>query len=567
VSQPVAALSRSWSAALPVSNSPAARNFFLLTAAITIAVMLGAAYFPVARGLTSIFVTLFIRLDYWASIGLLLLIIAAVFIPDRLPYKMLLLWIADHPRVIAAATAVVLCAGSLLIYQNHPLAMDEYVQLLQSQIFAGGQLSGRFPPTLLNWLIPQGFQNYFLVVSAQTGAVASNYWPSFALLLAPFSFLGIPWACNPLISAATLIVIHRLALRIFNDREVAGLAVLLTLASPVFFCNGISYYSMPAHLLANSLYALLLTQPTQRSAFAAGLVGSVALTLHNPVPHLLFALPWLVWLATRPHRIQLLVSIAAGYAPLCLLLGFGWFWFTGELRQSALQASAAAEIQLEQVARLSQAFGPPDRFVLLARLVGLAKMWVWAVPGLLLLAATGAWNRRDNIFCRLLVYSALATLVGYLFVPVDQGHGWGFRYFHSAWLTMPLLGAAASKNDATRSFVVGCALLTLVFGIGFRAWQVHDFVADDLAQVPAYSGTERRVIILDPRASYYGADLVQNDPWLRGKIIRMITRGTADDEAMMHDHFPDMHRVYSDEYGTVWSAAPVYIRSSGHKTK
>jgi hypothetical protein len=282
---------------------------------------------------------------------------------------------------------------------------------------------------------------------------------------------------------------------------------------------------------------------------------------------MLFALPWLIWLATCPRRIQLLASIAIGYAPLCILLGLGWFWFTGELRQADLQAAAAANIQFEHVARLGQAFALPDPSIWLARLVGLAKIWVWAVPGLLLLAAMGAWNRRDNIFCRLLVYSALATFVGYLFVPVDQGHGWGFRYFHSAWLTLPLLGAAASKNDGTRSFVVGCALLTLVFGVGFRAWQVHDFVAEDLAQMPAYSGTERRVIILDPGASYYGADLVQNDPWLRGKVIRMITRGTADDAAMMHDHFPDMHRVYADEYGTVWSAAPVYARSSGHKTK
>ncbi|MGG2305238.1 hypothetical protein ACE4Z6_27835, partial [Salmonella enterica] len=80
----------------------------------------------------------------------------------------------------------------------------------------------------------------------------------------------------------------------------AGLAILLTVASPVFFANGISYYSMPAHLFANALYALLLIDPTPRRAFAAGLLGSIALTLHNPVPHLLFALPWIGWLALRP---------------------------------------------------------------------------------------------------------------------------------------------------------------------------------------------------------------------------------------------------------------------------
>jgi hypothetical protein len=554
VNQSVAGMSGSWSAALPVANSPAARSFFLVTGAITVAVMLGAAYFPGSQALTSIFVTLFVRLDYWASISLLLILIATLFIPNSVPHRQLLLWIGQHPGRVATATAVALCAGSLLIYQNHPLAMDEYTQVLQSQVFAAGHLNGRFPPALFNWLIPEGFQNYFLVTSPQTGAVASLYWPSFALLLAPFSFLGIPWACNPLISAATIMMIHRLAMRLFGDQETAGLTVLLTLASPVFFCNGISYYSMPAHLLANTLFALLLTQPTPRRVFSAGVVGSVALTLHNPVPHLLFALPWLLWLATRPRRMQLLACIASGYAPLCVLFGLGWFWFTGELRQSHLQAAAAANTQLEHIARLGHAFALPEGSTGVARLVDLAKIWVWAVPGLLLLSVMGAWNCRDNILCRLLAYSALLTFVGYLFVPFDQGHGWGFRYFHSAWLALPILGAAAVRDEQTRALVVGCALLTLVFGVGFRAWQVHDFIADDLAQMPAYTGTEHRVIILDPTTAYYGADLVQNDPWLRGDIIRMISRGRADDEAMMQAYFPDMHRVYGDVHGTVWSS-------------
>jgi hypothetical protein len=47
----------------------------------------------------------------------------------------------------------------------------------------------------------------------------------------------------------------------------------------------------------------------------------------------------------------------------------------------------------------------------------------------------------------------------------------------------------------------------------------------------------------------------------------MITRGAADDQAMMRDHFPDMHRVYSDQYGTVWSTAPVSEQRSGRKSK
>jgi len=125
--------------------------------------------------------------------------------------------------------------------------------------------------------------------------------------------------------------------------------------------------------------------------------------------------------------------------------------------------------------------------------------------------------------------------------------------------TAALLPAPAVRNifadSETRSFAVACALLALVVGTGFRAVQMHTFIAQDQSQVPAYSGAERRVVIIDPRSSFYGLDLVQNDPWLRGSVVRMITNGSAADAQMVHEHFPELHQVYSDPFGSVWSAA------------
>ena len=115
-----------------------------------------------------------------------------------------------------------------------------------------------------------------------------------------------------LIRFLTLVVIHRLALELFDNREAAGFALMLTIASPVIFANGISYYSMPAHLLANSVFALLLVRPTPRRAAAAGVVGSLALVLHNPVPHMLFAAPWFVWAGDTPGRLEVARSAGRG---------------------------------------------------------------------------------------------------------------------------------------------------------------------------------------------------------------------------------------------------------------
>ena len=564
---------------VPVVPSAGPRTLFLIGAIVTTAILLWTHQLRQSgdmHGLATSFFVLFADNDFPGTVCALLILVGALIGSRYLPARRFVHWAGDQPLVIAIITASLLALGTLVIYHNHPLAMDEYAAYFQSRVFAAGQLHGRFPAPQLDWLIPRGFQDYFLNVSRATGSVAETYWPGFALLLTPFTWAGVPWLCNPVISALTLLVIHRLALEMFHDSEAAGFALLLTIASPVIFANGISYYSMPAHLLANSVFALLLVQPTPLRAVAAGVVGSLALTLHNPVPHMLFAAPWLVWVATRQRGMRLFASLVAGYLPLCVLLGLGWFLFSGELLREGLVSTAEPAALSHRLQHMIEIFTLPNATVVLARLIGIAKTWVWAVPGLMILAAAGAVRWRQDALCRLFTASALLTLFGYFLVPVDQGHGWGYRYFHSAWMALPLLATAALfrptrirseaslrsrlfEDGDTKSFVATCILLTLVFGVGFRAWQLQDFMARDLSQVPQYTGTERRVVILDGRHSFYGADLVQNDPWLRLNEIRMYSHGAAADEQMMGQYYPELHRVYADRYGTVWSGA---LRSS-----
>jgi hypothetical protein len=533
------------------------------------------------HGLAPIFFVLFVYQDNWATAVELLILVAAILLGSRVPARTILRAAGEYPGTIAAIAAVILSAGTLFVYHDHPLSMDEYAAYFQSQVFASGHMSGQFPVALTDWLIPSFFQDFFLQISHANGHVASTYWPGHALIMTPFALLGVPWACNPVLSALTLLVIHRLAMRMFEDVEAAGLALLLTIASPVIFGLGISYYAMPAHLLANSLYALLLIQPTPLRSLVAGVVGSVALCLHNPVPHMLFAAPWLIWIAARPNGLRLLGLLFAGYLPLSILLGIGWFEFSDHLRSEGRE-SPLAVTDANRLQAILALFSPPTATVLLGRLIEVAKLWVWAVPGLLILASYGAARWYRNTLCRLFAASALITLIGYVFFPFDQGHGWGYRYFHSAWMALPLLATAAIfrpvqtvdatadrpaglfENTDTRQFVATCALLTLVFGVGWRAWQMQDFMHYDVTQIPRYAGTERRVVLIDPKQSFYGQDLVQNDPWLRGNVTRMITHGATADAAMMQGQFPDMHRVYSDKYGAVWSATGVPLASDAH---
>lgn len=495
--------------------------------------------------------------DLYAFLPYVAILFAALLPPVRELGVRAAIWCGEYPGPLAASTSLALAAGALFVYRAYPLSMDEYTVLFQSEIFAAGRLAGQFPPELLDWLIPKAIQGKFLKPDSYTGAVAATYWPGFSLLLAPFTLLGVPWLLNPLIGGATVLVMHRIGLALFGTKESAGYVALLTLASPAVTVNALSYYTMPAHLLANALYLLLLLKPTVKKALLAGLVGSIALVLHNPIPHMFFALPWIVWLAFQPGGRKLIGSLAAGYLPLCLLIGFGWAMYLDRLKLVTRYGEVAApaglvEMVLSRMRLILEWFYEPS---LALHILGFAKLWVWAVPALIVVAALGAWRlRRERGLWVAIAASGLATYVGYFYVPFDQGHGWGYRYFHQAWLVLPLFAVAALRNrpqPALSGYLAGCALLSLVLLTSFQALQVNTFIARHMKQLPVVSA-KVRVVIINPLSGYYAWDLVQNDPFLRNPVILLLSRGAPADRAMMAKVFPRYQLLAADRQASLW---------------
>lgn len=487
--------------------------------------------------------------DFYVLGPFLAILAAALLVPVRAAGLRLARWCGERPLPAAALATALLALGAHLVFRARPLVMDEVTVLFQSESFAAGALSGQLPPALIDWLVPGFFRERFFRLALEDGQIASAFWPGFALLLTPFTALGVPWVLNPLLGGATVLVMHRLALVLLGSRESAGLAVLLTVASAVVAINGMTYYAMPAHLLANGIFALLLLSPTPGRAALAGLLGSLALVLHNPVPHLLFALPWVAWLAWRADRWRLLPALFAGYAPLCLLLGVGWSMYLAQLEHGSAQPGAVFLQRLQTVRGWTSSTG------LASHLFDLFKLWLWAVPALLVLAAVGAWERRGDAGAwRVLGASALLTYFGYFLVQFDQGHGWGFRYFHSAWLALPLFAVAAlarPERQALAGYAAGCALLSLAVLLPFRALQAEHYSDRHHAQAPTALG-DARIVIVNPRTGYYNWDLVHNDPFLRGPRITMISRGAERDREMMARHFPQYRLLGEDPRGSVW---------------
>ncbi len=474
----------------------------------------------------------------------------------------------DRNRYAAAAALwLVLCAGSLWVYRNHPLSMDEYAAVFQARVFAAGAMHGTFPPDLLDYLIPPDFQNNFLMVNRATGAVMSAYWPGYSLLLAPFVWLDIPWACNPTLVAMSFLLIGRVARDLADSPYAAGWAMLFALASPAFVANGIAYYSMPAHLLFNLAFAWLLLVPTPLRMFLAGLTGGFALVLHNPFPHAAFAIPWIVWLAVQRGRfLRNMGLLVAGYLPIALLFGAGWWVWRQQILAEALQAavagqqavSLAAPDIVERMQGLLRGFIGflhwPDVQIIYARLGGLAKLWLWAAPLLLLLAWWGARGERKPGI-RLLGASALLTFLAYFLIRFDQGHGWGYRYFHSAWGVLPVLGALGviklARGDARRVYrqIAMLALLSLAAANAQRLVQMGAFMQAHLAQFPPRAEAGRSIVLHNGNG-YYVRDLIQNDPWLRDAQTVLLVRNRADLEAVLK-HYSALREVARNRYGAM----------------
>jgi hypothetical protein len=356
------------------------------------------------------------------------------------------------------------------------------------------------------------------------------------MLLAPFEFLGIPWLCNACLAGLAIVLIHRITLEITNDQRAAGWALLFTLASGAFIANAISYYSMQAHLTANLLFVWLLLKPNPYRAFGAGVVGSLALVLHNPFPHVVFALPWIVAIARSEKIPRNLFWLMLGYLPLVIIVGAGW----PHLRAEITTGGSGFHVT---TTGLFSFLSLPDKSMMDMRVAATVKMWIWAVPCLFLFAFLGRLRRRDDQRVRLLAASAVLTFVAYVFVIFEQGHGWGYRYFHSAWGVVPILAGCAmtgrsESNGRFAAFAGAAAVLNLLIVVPLQLMHIDAVITRHSAQIPKPQRPGNNVYFIRADRGFYLADLVQMDPLLRAQDLLLFSRGPELDGELRRQNWP-----------------------------
>ncbi len=533
-------------------------KYFVLGCFVFTLIACGASYYcREIWKVNNIFISMFSQMDYWPLILLLVFFFVLYFFDFKLPER--LFQVIDKTWLVALLVGTALAVCHFTIYEARPYMIDEYCFDFQGQIFAEGKMVGHWPYELRYHLLPDYYHHHFFVMFPN-GDVFARYWPGHALLRAPFELVGVPWLLNILLAMGCLFLVKYLCWELFPKHPRAGLwGVLFLLASPGFLANALSLYPNTFYVFSSLGFVALLLVPTTKRIVFAGLLGSIAIVQHQPMPHALFALPWFVWLFKQEQGFKKVIVLCLGYLPIGLLVGVGWVWWMFSMGTPDKMGKPAGDM-LAMISSLPSAI--PLWSQPIVRTIALFKIWSWAIPGLGLLAVMGFWKSPKASALRYLGYSCITMYLGYYFSPYDSGHGWGYRYFEGAWGALIILAVAALyhvqhfQNDTVNGLhrkVGTAAIFGLLVMVPFRMIQIEQRVEEEIVHLPPFENNQIREIgFVDhlSRDQYRRYDLVHNDPFLRTPKILFWGHGQNYDSNIMKKMFFNFepnekdHRVY-----------------------
>ncbi len=452
------------------------------------------------------------------------------------------------PRSVGWGPWVLLCLGVIVatslgaffVTLNFPLSLDEYLARFQATLFASGRVTAPVPASWQPW--GQALAPGTLPLDRVSRVWVSNYLPVWAAVLTPFQLMRVPWLASPLLAAGSLALLP--AIRANVDpawRWNPWIAALILATSCQFLVNAMTLYAMTAHLFFNLLWLWLFTLSGRKGFWLAGWVGFLAIGLHQPVVHLAFAFPFLFRLV-RQRDWGWCCYFLALYAAALVCYSYWLHWGT----VSALTGPRNAAETSYLVHQASQAFRLPTLVSVLIQLESLAVAIAWAAPlGLILfIFALNYWDRWPPL-ARDLFSSFILTLAVYFFFKSDQGHGWGYRYYHGVLGNFVIIAAmgfeflrdSVSRPVLIRALWVNAGLL-LFFFLPLRAYQVETFVAPFARAEALLGSVPDRYVLLDAKDIWYGGDLIRNDPFFqKGPLVFLAKRLTVAERARLLQNY------------------------------
>jgi hypothetical protein len=460
------------------------------------------------------------------------------------------------PAVLAAAAVLaVTLVGTYWIMHSTPLSMDEYAAAFQARILASGRLTAPVPAEwqpVASALVP-----HFIAYHPAEQVWLSSYLPAYAALRAVFSTASAELLLNPLLAAISVVSLAGASARLWpGDARRGRIAILFLATSAQFLLMSMTGYSWPAHLCFNLLWLYLVLRDDRLGLAAAPWVGAIALGLHNPFPHALFAAPFLLRLlrTRRPGWI-------AYYGAIYTAAALGWYRLMSFSHAQVGRGAAVEEFSL------------PSAEGYFVQGMNLSLLLTWQAPAMaLFLIAAFLLVRSLKQAERDLMAGIVLTFAFYFMFPQNQGHGWGYRYLYSVLGSAALLAASATvalsgpTGAVVRRLVVASSAAALLVQLPLRSLQAEHFVRPYALTLDYIASRQVDVVIVDPRSAYYGRDLIRNDPLstTRPVTLNLGALRPADVEELLRRYPGRVHLLTVPEmqrHGlTTFGPGPAWVR-------
>jgi hypothetical protein len=422
----------------------------------------------------------------------------------------------------AVVGALLLWAGTYLIFGNYPLSRDEQMVVFDMQIFRTGRLAAPLAP---EWRRYVEVAPEFLLSLPGNAAWVSFYMPVNAMLRTAFGMIFDPAALNPLLAAAGAVATVDCARRLFPaGRSAQAVALLIYATSAQMLVTAMTPYAMTAHLAFNMIWLSFYLRGTRAGHAAAIALGFLTIGLHQIIFHPLFALPLIDQLRRRGQWRTALAYLG------CYAL-FGLFWISyphlvaisGGMKSQAGSAAGTGGFIGERILPLlihRQPFTVPLMEANLLRFIAWQNLAL--LP--LMILGWGAVRRNDGI-ARPLVAGVVLTVLAIALLAPYQAIGWGYRYVHGLIGSCALLAAYGWRDHADRTelrgFVLAASLATVVGSIPFLTWRAAAFAAPYARVNRMIDGIDADMVVIDTEGPAFRIDEVRNRPDLSNRPIRL----------------------------------------------
>ena len=423
--------------------------------------------------------------------------------------------------IIAASVFAIAVIGTTLVCHDYALSADEYMADFQARIFLRGKVTAEVPA---EWLpVVRRIKPTFADYLPATHSWKSAYLPVYAAMRAVFQSISLQSFLNPLLDAVSLVALFGAARNIWPTREQnAFVAVGLLATTSQFLVMAMTSYSMPAHLALNTIWLWLYSAPDRRRFYIAPFIGLLAIGLHQPIVHALFVAPFLLRMVLQRRWRDVLIFGLIYFAGCA-------GWFAWRLHYSPPSALATASF-----------FRLLNPSMLVIQPMDLLLVIGWSSLATPLLAALGLRRIfQERPIVQDAAVSCLLTFGFYVFFYLDQGNGWGYRYFHgtlaclivvaiAGWESLvKLLGALRAKQ-----FLVAGITASVAIQLPLRCFQVEAYIRPFAQTSEVIRASKVEIVGINPFDAWYSADLVRNDPFLEDRPIivslLMLRREDAD---------------------------------------